>query len=193
MTISAWPVNGWVHLPMSESQALESESAARPNLLAWLSFSGLVVALDQLSKWGVTTNMALGDHIPVWPIFSWVRWHNTGAAFSMLSEGGGWQRWFFVTLAIGFTAFIIYELRRLQITEKFMAFVYALILGGALGNMIDRLFHGYVVDFILFYYRDWYFPAFNVADIALSCGAALWIGYLVLEFRQERRLKKESR
>lgn len=178
---------------MTDSESVETQSAAGPNLLAWLSVSGLVVVLDQLSKWVVTSNMALGDHIPVWPIFSWVRWHNTGAAFSMLSDGGGWQRWFFVSLAIGFTAFIIYELRRLQIGEKFMAFVYALILGGALGNMIDRLFQGYVVDFILFYYRDWYFPAFNVADIALSCGAALWIGYLVLESRRARRLEEVSR
>ncbi len=178
---------------MTEAGQSIDERGQRPNLLAWLSFSGLVVMLDQLTKWFVTSNMQLGDHIPVWPIFSWVRWHNEGAAFSMLSDGGGWQRWFFVALACGFTAFIIYELRRLQVTERFMAFVYALILGGALGNMIDRLFQGYVVDFILFYYRDWYFPAFNVADMALSCGAVLWIGYLIVESRRARQLEEVSR
>jgi signal peptidase II len=98
----------------------------------------------------------------------------------MLSGSGGWQRWFFITLALLFTAFIVYELRRLKPTDRFMACIYALILGGALGNMVDRLLHGHVVDFILVHYRDWYFPAFNVADIALSCGAAAWIGHLLL-------------
>jgi signal peptidase II len=171
------------------TEAFEAPTAVqdRPRLLGWLSLSALVVALDQLSKWLVTSNMQLGDQIPVWSVFSWVRWHNEGAAFSMLSDSGDWKRWFFVTLAIGFTGFIVYELRRLNVTDRFMAFVYALILGGALGNMVDRLFHGYVVDFILVHYQDWYFPAFNVADMALSCGAVLWIGFLLLEYRRTAR------
>lgn len=163
----------------------ELESPTRQSRLAWLSLSGVVIVLDQLSKWVVISNLAVGDRIVVAPYFSWVRWHNDGAAFSMLAGSGGWQRWFFVSLAIAFTVFIIYELRKLPLGEKFMAFVYALILGGALGNMLDRLRLGYVVDFILVHYEDWYFPAFNVADMALSCGAVLWIGYLLLEARRQ--------
>jgi len=158
------------------------------SVVGWLGISALVVILDQFTKWIVSINLAVNEHIAVWPFFSWVRWHNDGAAFSMLAGGGsdGWQRWFFVTLAIGFTGFIVYELRRLPAGDKFMAVVYALILGGALGNMIDRLFAGHVVDFILVHYGDWYFPAFNVADIALSCGATLWIGYILLDSWRNR-------
>jgi len=161
-------------------------------LAGWLSISLLVVVLDQFTKWIVTSNLAINDHIPVWPVFSWVRWHNEGAAFSMLNDAGGWQRWFFVALAVGFTVFIIYELRRLPVSEKFMAFVYALILGGALGNLVDRLLLGHVVDFILVHYQDWYFPAFNVADIALSCGAALWIAYILLDSWRSRRNAQQA-
>lgn len=171
---------------MSEAVDASEADQVRTGLVRWLSVSGVVVILDQLSKWVVVSNMQLGDHIPLLPVFSWVRWHNEGAAFSMLSDSGDWKRWFFVTLAIGFTAFIVYELRQLTVKDRFMAFVYSLILGGALGNMIDRLFHGYVVDFILVHYQDWYFPAFNVADIALSCGAVLWIGFLLLDARRTR-------
>ena len=105
----------------------------------------------------------------------------------MLSGGGGWQRWFFVTLAIAFTGFILYELRRLPLNDRLMAFVYTVILGGALGNMVDRLARGYVVDFLLVHYEAWYFPAFNVADIALSCGAAIWIALLLREAYRERK------
>ena len=171
---------------MTEAVEVPPVDQARPSLLRWLSISGIVVVLDQLSKWVVASNMQLGDHLPVLPFFSWVRWHNEGAAFSMLSDSGDWKRWFFVTLAIGFTAFIVYELRQLKVNDRFMAFVYALILGGALGNMVDRLVYGYVVDFILVHYQDWYFPAFNIADIALSCGAMLWIGFVLLEAKRTK-------
>jgi signal peptidase II len=153
----------------------------------WLGLSALVVAVDQATKWLVASLMAHGARIEVLPVFSWVRWHNDGAAFSILSGSGGWQRWFFVGLAAAFTVFIVVELRRLPLTERLMGVVYGLILGGALGNMVDRLVHGYVVDFILLHYRDWYFPAFNVADISLFCGATLWILLMLLAFRRERR------
>jgi len=158
----------------------------------WLAVSAIVVGLDQLTKWIVASELVVNDRIAVLPVFSWVRWHNDGAAFSMLSGGGGWQRWFFVALAVAFTGFIVYELKRLNPAEKFMACVYALILGGALGNMVDRLVRGYVVDFILVHYRDWYFPAFNVADIALCCGAAAWIGHLLLTSWRDRRAAGEA-
>lgn len=158
----------------------------------WLGISALVVALDQLTKWYVTTTLALGERVEVLPIFSWVRWHNDGAAFSILAGSGGWQRWFFVLLAVAFTLFILYELRKLPTGDRLMGLVYGLILGGALGNGIDRLLHGYVVDFLRFHYDRWGFPAFNVADIALFCGATLWIGLLAMEFLRERREKATS-
>lgn len=144
----------------------------------------VVVAADQLSKWVVTTSLMLGERVAVLPFFSWVRWHNDGAAFSMFSGAGG--RWFFVALAVGFTIFIIYELRRLPLPGRLMGWAYALILGGALGNGVDRLLHGYVVDFVLVHHGDWYFPAFNVADSSLTVGAALWILALVREYMAQR-------
>jgi signal peptidase II len=152
----------------------------------WLGLAGLVVVLDQLTKYAVVTELAYQERVQVLPFFAWVRWHNDGAAFSFLSGAGGWQRWFFVLLALGFAAFIIYELRRLPPTDKFMGWVYGLILGGALGNLVDRLQHGYVVDFILVHYDAYYFPAFNLADSSLFCGAALWIVLMFVEYRQNK-------
>ena len=159
----------------------------RARLLPWLSIAGLVLVADQLSKWVVVQNLYLGERVDVFSFFGWVRWHNDGAAFSMLSGAGG--RWFFVALAAGFGAFIIYELRRLPVNGRLMCWAYALILGGALGNGVDRLAHGYVVDFVLVHYQDWYFPAFNVADASLSAGAACWLWVLLQEYLQQRRAR----
>ncbi len=152
----------------------------------WLSVAGFVVVFDQLSKWVVTQNLVLGERVDLLPIFSWVRWHNDGAAFSILSGGSGWQLWFFVILAIGFAGFILYELRRLPVGHWVMGLAYGLIMGGALGNMIDRITTGYVVDFVLVHYGDYYFPAFNVADSSLTIGAAVWIGCMIQEARASR-------
>jgi signal peptidase II len=153
-------------------------------MVGWLGLSVVVLVIDQLTKWLVVQNLRLGERVDVLPFFSWVRWHNDGAAFSMLSGGSG--RWFFVLLALGFTIFIIYELRRLPIDSRLMGWAYALILGGALGNGSDRLLSGYVVDFALAHYEGWYFPAFNVADSALTVGAILWIGSMLLEYLGSR-------
>lgn len=155
-------------------------------MIKWLSVAGIVIVADQLSKWMVTQNLGLGERIDVLPVFSWVRWHNDGAAFSIFSGGSGWQLWFFVALAIGFAGFIIYELRRLPVGHWVMGLAYGLIMGGALGNMIDRVSAGYVVDFVLVHYHDYYFPAFNVADSALTVGAAIWIGCMIYEARAAR-------
>jgi signal peptidase II len=161
-------------------------------MLKWLGLAGLVVALDQLVKVVVTRALALGDEVAVLPFLSWVRWHNEGAAFSILSDGGGWQRWFFIVLAVGFVGFILYELRRLPAEQRLMGWVYGLIAGGAVGNLIDRVLHGYVVDYVLFHYGSWYFPAFNVADMALTVGAVLWIGSMLVEYLHERRQRQSS-
>lgn len=149
----------------------------------WFAVAAAVMALDQGTKWLASAELALGERVAVLPFFSWVLWHNDGAAFSIMSGLGGWQRWFFVALAGGFSIFIIYELRRLRVGDWPQGLAYGLILGGALGNLIDRLANGYVVDFILFHYKSWYFPAFNVADAALTCGAALWIVCMIRDAR----------
>jgi len=152
----------------------------------WLGLSALVVVTDQLTKYWIVSTLELGERVQILPFFAWVRWHNDGAAFSFLAGSGGWQRWFFVCLAIGFSAYLIYELSRLPKQEKMMGWVFGLIMGGALGNMIDRLTNGYVVDFVLVHYENYIFPAFNVADSSLFCGAATWIVLMLIEWRQGR-------
>ena len=154
-------------------------------MIGWLGLSGLVLVFDQLTKALVVQNLQLGERIDLLPFFSLVRWHNDGAAFSLLSGSNG--RWFFVALAMGFTVFIIYELRRLPLGNRLMGWAYGLILGGALGNGADRLLSGYVIDFSLLHYAGWHFPAFNVADSALTIGAALWLGSMILEYTHARR------
>lgn len=158
-----------------------------------LVIAAVCLVLDHIAKFVVTDTMAYGDRIPVWPFFDWVRWHNEGAAFSILAGAGGWQRWFFIALGIGFSAYILYELRRLPKEERAMVWVYGLILGGALGNLIDRILQGYVVDFLLFHYGDWYFPAFNLADSFLFCGAVLWILLMLGEARRGDGRMRDSR
>lgn len=152
----------------------------------WYLIAGAVIALDQFSKWLASSNLGLGEQVEMLPFFSWVLWHNDGAAFSLMSGLGGWQRWFFVGLAAAFAVFIVYELRRLPVGDWLQGLAYSLILGGALGNMVDRLMTGYVVDFVLLHWREYYFPAFNVADAALSCGAVLWVGCMIRDSRAER-------
>lgn len=153
--------------------------------LSYLLLSALIIAADQGSKALVVASLELYERLPVVPFFSWVHARNYGAAFSLLNEPGGWQRWLFIALAMGFAVFIVYELRRLPPGDRLMGWVYGFILGGALGNMIDRVLSGYVVDFALLHYGGWSFPAFNVADAALSVGAVLWIYAMFREDRQE--------
>jgi signal peptidase II len=140
----------------------------------WLWISVLVVALDQVTKWAVFLGMEFHSMIPVLPFFSIVHVHNTGAAFSFLADAGGWQRWFFLGVAIATSLFILHLLRRHH-GDALMAASLALILGGAIGNIFDRLWHGFVVDFLYFHYQAYAFPAFNVADSAITVGAALLI------------------
>ncbi len=162
-----------------------NETMGRAGMLKWLGLSVIVVVLDQATKWWVVQEFRLGERVDWLPFLSWVRWHNDGAAFSLLSGAGG--RWFFVALAVAFAAFIVWELRRLPVDGRLMGWAYALILGGALGNGADRLFSGYVVDFVLVHYGSWHFPAFNVADSALTVGAAIWIGSILLDYLADRR------
>jgi signal peptidase II len=142
-------------------------------MLKWLWLSLLVIILDQFSKYMVSDLLHLYESVAVLPFFSVTLLHNSGAAFSFLAGAGGWQRWLFTAIALVVSVAIIVWIKRLSTTEKWQAAALALILGGALGNVIDRLRFGYVVDFLDVYYQKWHWPAFNVADSAITVGVAI--------------------
>lgn len=143
--------------------------------MKFLWLSALVIVLDQLTKYMASNLLAYYKPVAVMPMFNLTLMHNTGAAFSFLDNAGGWQRWFFTLVAVGVSVFLVLWLRRLSTQEKAQAIALSLILGGAMGNVIDRIRWGYVVDFLDFYYSNWHFPAFNIADSAISIGAVLII------------------
>lgn len=144
----------------------------RPNALPWLALSVAVIVLDQLSKQWVLSSLPEYTAIPVIEGFwNWYRTYNTGAAFSFLSDAGGWQKYFFVTLAVAICGLLAYWLSRTPRRDWKSALPFSLVIGGALGNVIDRLMHGHVVDFIQWHWRGHYWPAFNVADSAIVAGA----------------------
>lgn len=140
----------------------------------WIAIAVGVVILDQITKHIVLGRFQPGESLPVTPFFNLVLAFNTGAAFSFLANAGGWQRAFFIVIALGAVVVITWLLRRHH-QERMFSLGLALILGGAIGNVIDRIWLGKVVDFLLFYYRDWAWPAFNVADSAITVGAGLLI------------------
>ncbi|WP_222937560.1 signal peptidase II [Spartinivicinus ruber] len=144
-------------------------------MLKWLWVSVLVIIIDQLTKAVAVDVLQFRELVPVLPVFGFTLAYNTGAAFSFLSEAGGWQRWFFSVIAVGVSAFLVLWLKKLKQDEHWQAIALALILGGALGNLYDRVVLGHVVDFLLLHYQDNYFPAFNIADTAISLGAVMLI------------------
>jgi signal peptidase II len=154
-------------------------------MLPWLGLALIILIADQFTKVLVLGYYKLGDSTYVTPFFNLVRAHNTGAAFSFLAAASGWQRWFFTAIGVGATLFILWLLRS-HSHQKLFAFALACILGGAVGNVIDRLLYGYVVDFLQFHWRGWYFPAFNVADSAITVGAVCLILDEVLRVRKAR-------
>lgn len=143
--------------------------------LRWSWVSALVIALDQATKLWASAALDLYERIELLPFLNLTLVHNPGAAFSFLSDASGWQRWLFVLLAVVIGTVILVWMRRLERRERWPAAGLALILGGAFGNVLDRLQHGYVIDFIDFYYQRWHWPAFNVADSAITVGAAIMI------------------
>ena len=154
----------------------------------WLPLSLCVILLDQLAKAWIVHHLTLLERVRLMPVLDVILTYNTGAAFSFLSGASGWQRWLFVLLAVGISLMLISWLRRLRASSQgLLACGLALIVGGALGNMIDRLLHGRVVDFILAHWADHMFPAFNVADSAITIGAALVILDALLETRGAAR------
>jgi signal peptidase II len=142
--------------------------------IIWLALALVVAVLDQMTKLMVVDNLMLYQRIPVLPFFDFVLLHNTGAAFSFLADAPGWQNWLFTGVAAIVSIGITWWLVTLPRTgRKVLALGLALVLGGAIGNVIDRVTYGYVIDFLLFYYRDWSYPAFNIADSAITCGVVL--------------------
>ncbi len=143
-------------------------------LMRWLGLSALVIVLDQISKLSISSHFAIGYGMAVTDFFNLVLAHNQGAAFSFLNDAGGWQRWLFSAIAVLASVWIVTLLRR-HAQQKLFCLALALVLGGALGNLIDRIAYGYVVDFLDFHWDTSHFPAFNVADAAISLGAALLV------------------
>jgi signal peptidase II len=166
---------------MAKSGLSPSKSA----LLPWLVLALILLIADQFTKVLILGYYQLGDSSPVTGFFNIVRVHNSGAAFSFLSSASGWQRWFFTAIGLGAAVFIVYMLRA-HPGQKLFSFALACILGGAIGNVIDRLLHGYVVDFLDFHYAGTHFPAFNIADSAISIGAACLILDELLRVRRAR-------
>jgi signal peptidase II len=144
------------------------------SLWPWLGIALAVILLDQIVKAVISATFQLGELHTVNPVLDIVRAHNTGAAFSFLANASGWQRWFFIGLGAIAAVFIVWLLKR-HGGQRMFGWALALILGGAVGNVIDRVWHGYVVDFVQVHWHGSYFPAFNVADSAISVGAALLV------------------
>ncbi len=169
---------------MPDSIRFLSEKIASP--LRWLWLSGLLIVLDQWSKAAVTARFELYETLRVLPVFNLTLAHNTGVAFSVFAQGSGWQRWVFSALALVVSVVLVGWLRSLPRYAHLTASALSLIIAGALGNMIDRLRFGYVVDFLQWHWAEHYFPAFNVADAAITVGAGLLILESLLASRGHR-------
>lgn len=154
----------------------------------WYGLAVLVIVLDQLSKWLALENIGFGETIYVAPFWNWVLTFNPGAAFSFLADQPGWQRWLFTVLALGVSGWIAYMLRQ-HPQQKLLSLALALVMGGALGNVIDRVRFGAVVDFVQWHVAGYYWPAFNIADSAIMLGAVL----LVIEQLTATNKKEISR
>jgi signal peptidase II len=146
----------------------------QPELRKWLLLSGIVIVLDQLTKWLIDSYFKVGEGMRITSFFDLVYVFNPGAAFSFLAQAGGWQRWFFVGLALVISTWLVFMLRQ-HAQDRLMSCGIALVLGGALGNVIDRFVYGAVLDFLSFHVAGFYWPAFNVADSAICVGVALML------------------
>jgi signal peptidase II len=169
---------------------MRSKPRSSISLTTWLLLALLIIVADQLTKVLIVARFEYGDSLTLTSYFNLVRVHNTGAAFSFLASAAGWQRWFFITLGIAASGLFIWLLKS-HASQKLFAFSVAMLLGGAIGNVIDRAWHGYVVDFLQFHWNflapvfpGGYFPSFNVADCAISAGA---IGLILDEIGRVRR------
>jgi len=146
-----------------------------PRFGAWLLLAGLIIALDLWTKQLATENLELYRPVPIRDWLNLTLAHNTGAAFSLLADGDGWQRWFFIVFAAGISIFLLIWLWRQPLSARALPVALMLLLGGAVGNLVDRIRLGYVVDFIDVHYNNWHWPAFNVADSAIVIGVILML------------------
>jgi signal peptidase II len=162
-----------------------TRSSTTAGMLQWLGLAFILLLLDQFTKLLILGYYHFGESTLVTSFFNIVRVHNSGAAFSFLASGSGWQRWFFIGIGTAAVIFILFMLRS-HAGQKLFSFAMACILSGAIGNVIDRLLHGYVIDFLDFHYQRWHFPAFNVADSAITIGAACLILDELLRVRRAR-------
>jgi len=195
-------VDVWITLPVTaKSDIMPKQDAAtdsgmsqqnsigtRWGKLPWLALSVVLIAVDLITKHLVSGAFYLGEQLAILPFFNLTLAHNSGAAFSFLYDAGGWQRWFFSFIALAVSAVIIRWLYKLKPEQTLLAVALSCVLGGAIGNLVDRLTLGYVVDFIQVYWRHWYFPSFNVADSAITLGA----GLLILDAIINPEPKKET-
>lgn len=166
------------------ADAESAEMARSP--LSWLWLAAAVIALDLGTKAMASGLLAYGEPVPVLPSFNLTLLHNTGAAFSFLAGEAGWQRWFFIGLAAVVSVVLVRWLATLKAGERWMACAITLILGGAIGNVYDRVVHGYVVDFLHFYWGQYHFPAFNLADTAITIGAIMMVIDLFRKPQEQR-------
>jgi signal peptidase II len=162
-----------------------AKSGTQQGLMLWLGIALLVLVIDQFTKVLIISAFQLGDSVRWTSFFNLVRVHNHGAAFSFLAGAGGWQRWFFTGIGVVATLFMLAMLRS-HAGQTLFSMAIALILGGAVGNVVDRLLHGYVIDFLDFFWGRWHFPAFNIADSAITLGAGLLILDEILRVRRGR-------
>ena len=159
---------------MTASSPSAPSSQPIATLWRWLVLAGVLIILDQLTKLYFDGLLRYGQRIAVLPFFDFTLLYNPGAAFSFLAQAEGWQRWFLTMLGLGASVFIVWMMHTSRSNKRLMLAL-TLILGGALGNVIDRIAYGHVVDFLLFYWKDWYYPAFNIADTCITLGAILLI------------------
>lgn len=167
-------------------------------MIVWLWLSVVIAVFDQLSKYYMSQILTLCEpgncaSIVLLPVFKLTLLHNEGAAFSFLSDAGGWQRWLLVSISTGVSVALVIWIARLKANERWLAVALALILGGAAGNLIDRVQLGYVIDFVVVHYESAYFPAFNLADAAISVGAAVMILDMLFFSRQSQELQDKKR
>jgi len=164
-------------------------------MLKWLWLSVILIILDQVSKQIASNVLEMHQPVAVMPMFNWTLMHNPGAAFSFLSDAGGWQRWFFTIIAIVISAVLVVWTSQLKKNEKWQAIAFALVLSGALGNAIDRIMYGYVIDFIDVYYNESlpHWPAFNIADSAIFVGVVILLIDAFRQYKDEKAEKGEVR
>lgn len=157
----------------------------------WYALSVFLVVIDQATKWIANTQLQYHEPVYVLSWFNWMLTYNSGAAFSFLGDAGGWQRWFFVVLSSVISVVLVVWIRRAYRESPALALALSLVLGGAIGNLIDRAWLGYVIDFIQWHYKDYYWPTFNGADVFISLGAVLLIGISFLEGREEKKAQQK--